>query len=633
MALQIRRGLEADLPASPADGELLYATDTNKLYVGDGGTAQEISGGTGGGLANIVEDTTPQLGGDLDINGYKIVSTSNSNIEIEPDGTGDIIFHGNLTIDSLGNFNKTGNLNFSPTGLASFGNNATLADGNVYITRNSYSNLLGSGFTFAQHHETTDSVNFTFLRTRGNGITRTSVVNNDDIADITFVGHDGTNAVGTGSITCSVDGSVNLGIIPGRFRFSLHDGITSGANGLRDVAELSSNGIWKVNNISAFNSNSDLNIDSDGTGKVVINSSFEINQAGNIEKTGELNITPTTFTSFGNNTTLADGNVYITRNSYSTALAQGFTFAQHHETADAVNFTFFRTRGTGPVPTAVVNGDDVADLAFAAHNGTASVATGAISAVVDGVPAGGQVPMKFQFLTNNGTAIAARAELSAAGIWKVNSIQNFSGTDLTLTATTVNIAGNVQINAQSDLRFADADSTNYVAFQAPATVSSNITWTLPSADGSPGQVLSTSGNGTLSWATAGSGSGLASRTEVSETTGILENGATEDIAITGAKGYVLYKIETSVAAWVRIYTTSAARTADSSRAEGVDPLPGAGVIAEVITTGAATIVMSPGVIGFNDEALATSAIALSVTNKSGSSSVVTVTLTILQIEA
>jgi hypothetical protein len=195
------------------------------------------------------------------------------------------------------------------------------------------------------------------------------------------------------------------------------------------------------------------------------------------------------------------------------------------------------------------------------------------------------------------------------------------------------VAGDTTLEAQGDLRFADADSTNYVAFQAPATVSSNITWTLPSADGSPGQVLSTSGNGTLSWATAGSGSGLASRTEVSETTGILENGATEDIAITGAKGYVLYKIETSVAAWVRIYTTSAARTADSSRAEGVDPLPGAGVIAEVITTGAATIVMSPGVIGFNDEALATSAIALSVTNKSGSSSVVTVTLTILQIEA
>ena len=44
-----------------------------------------------GGLGNIVEDTTPQLGGDLDINGQDIVSSSNANIDIAPDGTGDIL--------------------------------------------------------------------------------------------------------------------------------------------------------------------------------------------------------------------------------------------------------------------------------------------------------------------------------------------------------------------------------------------------------------------------------------------------------------------------------------------------------------------------------------------------------------
>lgn len=42
------------------------------------------------GLENIVEDTTPQLGGNLDVNGNKIVSTANGNIVIEPNGTGDI---------------------------------------------------------------------------------------------------------------------------------------------------------------------------------------------------------------------------------------------------------------------------------------------------------------------------------------------------------------------------------------------------------------------------------------------------------------------------------------------------------------------------------------------------------------
>src|SRR3989338_5674141 len=51
----------------------------------------------------------------------------------------------------------------------------------------------------------------------------------------------------------------------------------------------------------------------------------------------------------------------------------------------------------------------------------------------------------------------------------------------------VNVATNATLSAQGDVRFADSDSSNYVAFQAPATVSSNVTWTLPSADGSSSQ--------------------------------------------------------------------------------------------------------------------------------------------------
>jgi hypothetical protein len=66
---------------------------------------------------------------------------------------------------------------------------------------------------------------------------------------------------------------------------------------------------------------------------------------------------------------------------------------------------------------------------------------------------------------------------------------------------------NLTINAQGDLRFADSDSSNWVALQAPATVASNITWTLPDADGTDGQVMKTNGSGTLSWITPASGGG------------------------------------------------------------------------------------------------------------------------------
>ena len=48
-----------------------------------------------GGLTSVAADTTPQLGGDLDINGQDIVSTSNANIDILPNGSGVINLDGN----------------------------------------------------------------------------------------------------------------------------------------------------------------------------------------------------------------------------------------------------------------------------------------------------------------------------------------------------------------------------------------------------------------------------------------------------------------------------------------------------------------------------------------------------------
>ena len=72
--------------------------------------------------------------------------------------------------------------------------------------------------------------------------------------------------------------------------------------------------------------------------------------------------------------------------------------------------------------------------------------------------------------------------------------------------------GNLTLNARGDLRLADSDSSNYVALQAPATVASNVTFTLPSADGTNGQVLATDGTGTLSFISNGSASNLADGT-------------------------------------------------------------------------------------------------------------------------
>jgi len=64
------------------------------------------------------------------------------------------------------------------------------------------------------------------------------------------------------------------------------------------------------------------------------------------------------------------------------------------------------------------------------------------------------------------------------------------------------------INSQNLLKFAVANSSNYIAFKAPSSISaSNITWTLPGADGYSNQVLATNGAGSLTWVTQTSGGG------------------------------------------------------------------------------------------------------------------------------
>ena len=67
-------------------------------------------------------------------------------------------------------------------------------------------------------------------------------------------------------------------------------------------------------------------------------------------------------------------------------------------------------------------------------------------------------------------------------------------------------ANGLTLQAQNDLRFADNDSSHYVGFQAPATVASSLTWTLPAADATvSGYALVSDASGNLSWAAAGAG--------------------------------------------------------------------------------------------------------------------------------
>ena len=75
---------------TPANGAFIVG-DGNNFITESGATARTSLGA----IAELSEDTTPQLGGDLDVNGRDIVTTSNADLDLAPNGTGVVVIRGN----------------------------------------------------------------------------------------------------------------------------------------------------------------------------------------------------------------------------------------------------------------------------------------------------------------------------------------------------------------------------------------------------------------------------------------------------------------------------------------------------------------------------------------------------------
>jgi hypothetical protein len=95
---------------------------------------------------------------------------------------------------------------------------------------------------------------------------------------------------------------------------------------------------------------------------------------------------------------------------------------------------------------------------------------------------------------------------SESGATARTSLGLGTGDSPTFTAVT---AGQIDVTATGDLRLQDTTGGQYVALQAPGTISASYTLTMPDADGTSGQALVTNGSGTLSFADAGISTGKA----------------------------------------------------------------------------------------------------------------------------
>ena len=235
------------------------------------------------------------------------------------------------------------------------------------------------------------------------------------------------------------------------------------------------------------------------------------------------------------------------------------------------------------------------------------------------------------------TYVTTRGYLTSVGTISYTDLSNkpalFSGsyTDLTdkptipgaytLPTASTSVLGGVKIDGSTiTLNGSNQLVANYTTYSLP-TASTTVLGGVK-VDGTTIQIS----NGVIS-------SPNSSRTTVNVSSATLLAGASGTYSITGFKSYVLFKIQTSAAAWVTLYTDTASRSADASRVSGTDPLPGSGVIAEIITTGAQTILISPGTFGFNNETIPTTAIPIKIVNTGVSSAAITVTLTVLNLEA
>ena len=194
--------------AGLARGKIIYGDsngDPAALALGSNGQVlttdgTDISwGDASGGIASLADDSSPQLGGDLDTNGSEIVSTSNQHISITPHGTGDIQLNADTIRvgDSNADVTIAPNISSTTAKLQFQSDGDTLlrtasGTGDMYLNANSLMSMQASTFR---------------LGTSGGNPTVTTL----GTSDLTLNTNSGTNS---GSIVIADGANANITLAP-----------------------------------------------------------------------------------------------------------------------------------------------------------------------------------------------------------------------------------------------------------------------------------------------------------------------------------------------------------------------------------------------------------------------------------
>ena len=237
----------------------------------------------------------------------------------------------------------------------------------------------------------------------------------------------------------------------------------------------------------------------------------------------------------------------------------------------------------------------------------------------------------FSIIQNTPTTLAGYGITdSPTNLTDLGGISSPSGADKLLASTgTPNTyawqttLNGISITAAGTIQFANGTSIN--EFSTDTTLSGNSDDAVPTEKATKSYVDTSIAGISVD--------GLESRSTITTTTNSIATGVTENKNLTGFKAYGLMSITVNNAAWVRVYTNSAKRTADASRSEGTDPAADSGVIAEVITTASGTVDFAPAIVGYNNDATVGTDFYVAITNKSAGTATIEASFKILKLES
>lgn len=397
MALRLRRGTDAErLLVTPLQGELVYATDTKKLYVGDGATVGGVLVGPADAdqFTELVADTSPQLGGDLDLNGNNI--TGNGNIDIN----GTITATGNIGLgDDTADIINVGGVINSPLRPAIDGN----YDLGSAIRR--WNRLYAEGAVLS------GQLDAEAIAT-GKILSNSSTVVYDEITDTLAAANINGTTVDATTVNAT---TINAGEVVANFRGSIFsddstpvfDGINKAINvksGTLDGVTIGGDGVTPARNITGreITANNGFfgNLDGDVTGNVTGNVSGNV--TGDVlanDLTVMVDNSTKTFNTrkimsdapfdndllgaveFGEDAAGDPSSIRVFCHDGDGLQLNGQLSSQ----GEAPNIRVFTSRGTADSKLSLQAGDQIAGVVSMAYNGSDYESIGAMATFVSGI--------------------------------------------------------------------------------------------------------------------------------------------------------------------------------------------------------------------------------------------------------